>query len=82
MILRIVVGRLVLNYGLVMNILNGLDLGVSAMNKLFLTVLILMITGIIIIWEQSKSMIIWTLLISAGLMTILLIDEIIKQRKQ
>ena len=65
-----------------MNILNGLDLGVKVMNKLFLTVLILMITGIIIIWAQSKTMIIWTLLIAAGLMTILLIDEIIKQRKQ
>ena len=65
-----------------MNILNGLDLGVKVMNKLFLTVLILMITGIIIIWAQSKTMIIWTLLIAAGLMTILFIDEIIKQRKQ
>ena len=82
MILRIVAGRLVLNYGLVMNILNRVDLGVKVMNKLFFTVLILMITGIIIIWAQSKAMIIWTLLIAAGLMIILLIDEIIKQRKQ
>ena len=61
--------------------MNGLDLGVKVMNILFFTILILMITGIIIIWAQSKAMIIWTLLIAAGLMTILLIDEIIKTKK-
>lgn len=52
------------------------------MKNIFLTIIILFIAGIIIIWAHSKAMIIWTLLIAAGLMIILLIDEIIKQRKQ
>lgn len=52
------------------------------MKNLFLLILILFIAIIIIILYANITTMIWTLLIATGLLIILFIDEIIKQRKQ